>query len=188
MNEPRPAPAVPKWLSRTVVALLAAQLGLLWTHGSMLQRQHDDLMALREDVQALSDSLDQEQDGLDDNGGQDSNPAAYPGAAPAHRVRHLRGRRGRSALLRVQDPAPEPSDAGDQQGAKDLANVRKSAQDAVAQAHKVQEQLSLTENYRKAEEKAKAEGEFKRWLPWAACLGAVGVAAMMLRGWLRSRS
>jgi hypothetical protein len=186
-EEPKPAPSIPRWLSRTVVTLLAAQLALLWTHGSMLQRQHEDLQSLRDDIQALSESLDQEQDGWDDGSGQDGNSAADPALVPARRLRHLRARKGRPALLRVQDPGEQPS-GSDQQAAKDLADSLKSGKDAVAQARKVQSQLSIEENYRKAEEKAKAEGEFKRWLPWAAFLGAVGAGAMMLRGWLRTRS
>ena len=186
-EEPKPASTVPKWLGRTIVTLLAAQLALLWTHGSMLQRQHEDLQSLREDIQSLTDSLDQEQDGWDDGSGQDGSPAVDPALVPARRLRHPRPRHGRPALLRVQDPGNPPAD-GEDQGAKDMAETRKSAQDAVAQAHKVQEQLSIAENYRKAEEKAKVEGEFKRWAPWVAFIGAVGVAAMMLRGWLRNRS
>jgi len=189
MNEappetPNPAPVIPRWVGRTVITLLALQVGLLWTHGSLLQRQHDDLQALREDVQALADSLDQNQDGWDGDGtDQDASPA---------RSRYLRRgagrrlRRGPAGLVRVQDPAQAPD--ADDQGAKDLAASRQSGQDAVAKARRVQGQLSISENIRKADEKAALEREGNRWLPWLAFGGAAGVLAVVVRAWLRRRS
>jgi ElaB/YqjD/DUF883 family membrane-anchored ribosome-binding protein len=191
MNNPNPVTGVPKWLSRTIVALLAAQVALLWTHGSMLQRQHNDLQSLREDVQSLADSLDQEQqDGLDDGTGQDGSGSATADPAvpvPVRQARRPRARHRAPALLRVQDPGKEPSEGGEQ-AAKELADSRQSGKDAVAKARKTQEQLSITENYRKAEEKAALEGAYKRWLPWIAFGAAAGLAAMVMRAWLNRRS
>ena len=181
---PPAAPHPPKWLGRAVVTLLALQVGLLWTHGSLLQRQHDDLQALREDVQALADTLDQNQDGAGADG-------TDPDASPV-RNRHLRRgarhrlRRGPAALVRVQDPAKAPD--ADDQGAKDIEASRKSGQEAVAKARTVQGQLSISENIRKADEKAALEHEGNRWLPWLAFGGAAGLLGVVARAWLRRRS
>jgi len=196
MSEPTPTPSLPGWLSRTLVVLLVVQVALLWTHGSMLQRQHDDLEALRGDVQALADSLDQDQDGWDADGGdQDASPVrravprpsrVRPGSVRAFRRHGLRP--GRPALLRVQDPAKAPADPEEQQPAKELDASRKSAQEAVAKARQVQGQLSITENIRKADERAALEGAGSRWLPWLAFGGAAAVLALLGRAWFRRRS
>jgi hypothetical protein len=97
MNDPSSPSNGSIWLSRSVVVLLALQVGLLWTHGSMLQRQHDDIQALREDVQAMAESLD-DQDEWDSSQGD-------PGASPARaRVAHRRWP-VRSAGRRIPIPA-----------------------------------------------------------------------------------
>ncbi|MGA2079510.1 MAG: hypothetical protein ABSH53_02680 [Holophaga sp.] len=182
MSQPNPTPAYPKWLSVSIVVLLTAQVALLWTHGSMLQRQHEDIQDLREDLQSLAEDLYQDQDGWDSNE-EDPNPQ------PTAMVRHHRpGRSVRAAWMQGQGQQPasgEGEDAQEQAAKKDLDAARQSGQEAVAKAHKVQEQLSLTENARKAEEKAKIMAEGESWRIWmwvGACLAA---AALMLRLRLR---
>ena len=165
MSETRPAPVVPKWLSRTVVTLLALQVGLLWTHGSLLQRQHDDLQALREDVQALAESLDQDQD-------PDDGDAAGARARPARAVPRHRGRVRRVAFQQAEAPRDPAADPSDQTAAQELDAARRSGQEAVAQARDAQEKLSISENARKAEAAAQASAGARRTWLWAGA-GAV---------------
>jgi len=166
MSDPQPPPSVPKWLSRSVVTLLALQVGLLWVQGSLLQRQHRDLQALREDVQALADSLDQDQD-------QDSWDDSGIEANPARWTRH-RGAR----VARVSD------DEGDQ-AEKDLAQSRQSAQEALAKARDTQEKMSIQANIEKAEAKSRAEAA--PWKPWLWGAVAVSVLSLLVRALFRRR-
>jgi ribosomal protein S21 len=175
MSEPHPAPVLPKWLSRSVVTLLALQVGLLWVHGSLLQRQHDDLMALREDVQALADSLDQGQDEWDSNG-IEPNPARWAG--------HRNHRTARAAYLRAEEPE------GDQaltELKKDMDQTRKSERDAVAKARDTQEKMSIQANIQKAEDKARAQAETASWMPWVWGAAAVSVVSLLVRALFRRR-
>ncbi|HWQ09009.1 MAG TPA: hypothetical protein VN436_07880 [Holophaga sp.] len=148
------------------------QLVLGWLHGSLLERQHQDLLDLREDVQELTDSLDQG-DPQDDSQDESLAPARH---TPAHRRRLQR-------VARIQaQPAEE------EQARKELQDAQASAQQAVSQARKVQSQLSIEENMRKADEKAKvdaAENAWQKWL-WGALGG--GLVAMAVRVWLRRRN
>jgi hypothetical protein len=179
MNEPHPAPVLPKWLSRSVVILLALQVGLLWVHGSLLQRQHDDLMALREDVQALADSLDQNEDEWDSNG-IGPNPARWAG--------HRGHRTARAAYLRTEEAGKAPE--GDQaltELKKDTDQVRQSERDAVAKARDTQEKLSISANIQKAEDKARAEAVTHDWMPWVWSAVAATVLALLVRALFRRR-
>jgi hypothetical protein len=160
------------------VILLVLQLGLLWTHGSMLQRQHDDLQALREDVQDLADSLDQDQDQQD----WDTTGAARP----ARMRPGLRAHRPFGGLVRArhQAPAADP-DSGDRAAAQELDASRRSAQEAVAQARDTQQKLSVPEAFRKAEARSalNAAGAGRRWL-WGlavALLALTGLRAVLRR-------
>jgi|GEM_PF-376109 ElaB/YqjD/DUF883 family membrane-anchored ribosome-binding protein len=178
MSEPQPDPVIPKWLSRSVVSLLAVQVALLWTHGSLLQRQHDDIQALREDVQALADSLDQDWD--DDQ--------ADPQPHPARWARHHQGRAPvRSAYLQAQDPAKAPAEEGDPALKKDLDSVRQSEQDAIAKAHEAQEKLSIQANIDKAEAKAAQEKAADAWKPWLWVGLSAAAVALLARAVLRRR-
>jgi len=176
MSEPRPAPPLPKWLSSCIVALLAVQVGLLWTHGSLLQRQHDDILALREDVQALADSLDQDQD-WDSNEGD---PSPHP-------ARWARGRDGRAVRTAFMRTADEEADPALKEAQKDLAAVKQSQQDAVAKARDTQEKMSIAANIEKADAKAKLEAEAEPWLRWMWVGAAVTVAALAVRALYRRR-
>jgi hypothetical protein len=181
MSEPHPAPIIPKWLSRSVVTLLALQVGLLWVHGSLLQRQHDDLQALREDVQALADSLDQDQDEWDSSG-IEPNPARWAG----HRGRPA----ARAAYLRAEESGKAPEGEGDQaltELQKDMDQTRKSERDAVAKARDTQEKMSIQANIQKAEDKARAQADTDSWMPWVWGAVAVSVLALLVRAIFRRR-
>jgi len=176
MSEPRPAPILPKWLSRSIVALLAVQVGLLWTHGSLLQRQHDDILALREDIQSLADSLDQDQD-------WDSNEAD-PSPHPARWARGRDGRPARAAFMRTAD---EEGDPALKEAQKDLEAVKKSQQDAIAKARDTQEKMSIAANIEKVDAKARLEAEAEPWMRWLWVGAAVAVAALVARALYRRR-
>jgi len=175
----RSGPSGPSpWLGRSIVILLVLQLGLLWTHGSMLQRQHDDLQALREDVQDLADSLDQDQDQQDWDTTGAARPARTRPRPGAHRSF------GRLVRARQQVPAADP-DSGDRAQTQELDAARRSAQDAVVQARDTQQKLSIPEAVRRAEARSalNAAGGAGRWL-WAlvvALLALAGFRAVLRR-------
>jgi hypothetical protein len=174
MSEPSNNGGLPRWAVGAVVALLAFQVGLLWMQGSMLERQHGDLQSLRQDVQDLSDSLDQFTGSFDqeDSGDGYLRPSR-------HRIRHRA-----PGLVRVQD-----KEGGEGEGVKkELEEQRKSEKDAVAKARDVREKLSIEENARKAEEKAKLEAESHKYRPliWGGVV--VALAALFLRSWMRNRA
>ncbi len=182
MSQPNPVPALPRWLSVSIVLLLTAQVGLLWVHGSMLQRQHEDIQALRDDVQNLAEDLYEDEDGWDSN---DDDPSPRP--AHAAWTRHhprTASRRGRRAV-----PAAylQAQGEGDEETRKELDSTRQSGKDAVAQARKVQGQLSWTENARKAEEKARMEDAGHTWVTWLWVATGAAVAALAVRSFLRRR-
>jgi len=181
-STPDPAPGCSgpsPWLGRSIVILLILQLGLLWTHGSMLQRQHDDLQALRADVQDLADSMDQDQDPQDWDTTGAARPARMRPGLRAHRPV------GGLVQARHQAPAADP-DPGDRAAGQELDAARRSAQDAVAQARDTQQKLSIPEAVRRAEARSalNAAGVSVRWF-WA--LGAVLVALAGFRAFLRRR-
>lgn len=168
MTDPAQPPRFPSWLAPAVVAMLGMQLLLSWLQGSLIHRQHQDLLALREDVQSLAEAMDQ---------GSGEEDFEEQSLAPA------RGPRSRGP--RLQRVQTQPSE--DEAAQKDLQDSRTSGQQAVSQARAVQSKLSIEENIRKAEEKAKLEdagGTWQKWL-WAA-LGA-GLVAVGVRAWLRRR-
>jgi cell wall-associated NlpC family hydrolase len=178
MSEPKATLQIPAWLGGTVITLLTLQLGMLWLQGSLLHRQHGDLQGLREDVQYLSDSLDQNQTAQDD--------ADEPGPKPARTRKRRAPRQPQAARVRfIQDTDSEAD--REKAARKDLEDVRKSEREAVAKARDVQEKLSISENIRKADEKARLEAEGQRWRPWLWLAGGVAVVAMFLRSWLRRR-
>jgi hypothetical protein len=181
MSEPQPVPAFPKWLSRSVVILLAVQVALLWTHGSLLQRQHDDIQSLREDVQALADSLDQDWDGDE----ADTQPH------PARWARHPGHHPARAARVRMEESGKAPADEGDpalKELKKDLDTVRQSERDALAKARDTQEKLSIQANVDKAEAKAAREAAAAPWQPWLWVGAAAAAAAVLARSLYRRRA
>lgn len=166
-------PAVPNpWLGRAVVVLLCAQLGLSWVQGRLLQRQHQDLQDLRGEIRFLTESIEQ---------GSDDNSPTETELAPARHPRRLAARGiQRVASISMQEEAPDPA-------AKELEAAKASAEKAVKDAREVQGKLSLEENARKAEEKAKiqaVQGSTTKW--YLLALGA-GLVALVVRAWLRRR-
>jgi hypothetical protein len=171
MSDPSQPSRYPSWLAPVIVVLLGMQLVLGWIHGSQLNRQHQDLLALREDVQNLTDAVDQ---GFSQgNGSEDS-------VAPARR-----GRVRHPAIQRVRLLQEQPTE--EEQASKDLKQSRDSAQQAVAKARQTQSQLSIEENIRKADEKAKMESAENSWQKWMWVALGVGLLAVVIRFWARRR-
>ncbi len=155
----------------TIPLFLALQLGLLWIQGAQLHRQNQVLLGLREDLQALAESLDnsQSQSGSEDD--TSSVPASFqPGPTPQKKV----------AVLGVQ----EEQDAS----AKELKAARESAQKAVKNAREVQSKVSFEENARKVEEAQKVQAATGAWQGWAWAVLALGVVALVARSFLRRRA
>lgn len=172
MNEHPQPPRTQSWLGPVVVALLASQLGLIWLQGSLLHRQHRDIQGLREDLQGLAESLEQ---------GTSGAPEAEGGLVPA-RARQTGPRRGvtRTAHISLQD---EQAD----QATKELEAAKQSADKAVKDAREVQQKLSIEENARKAEEKAKIEKAQSAGMKWIWIGLGAGLLALVVRSWLRRR-
>lgn len=167
---PSPSPG-PRWAAPVLTGILAGQLVLLWLQGSMLNRQHQDLVAIREEIQTLAESLDEVL----------AAPAEEPSGLEPMKGAHRAGRRAglrRTAAMVQEEPEPAP---------KELQESRDSAKKAVEKARDTQQKLSIEENARKAEEARKA-GEVQRkgqgWL-----LGLLGVAllAVVIRGVAKRR-
>jgi hypothetical protein len=170
MSDPKPCIPLRPWVGSAILVLLAAQTALLWVQGSLLHRQHQDLVSLRDEIQYLSESL--EQNGQwDEEGG----PAEYPSPARHRRIRHPRLQRA----ARIQE-----EDAG---ALKDVEASRRSAQEAVAKGREAREKLSIEENARKAEEKAKALDQGRQARTWIWAGAAALAAAYGARVWLRKR-
>lgn len=165
MAEP---PRIPTWLAPIVVILLVMQLALLWLQGSLLHRQHQDLVGLREDVQELTDTVEEAlytQDDFEES------------AAPArHRLQVPH-------LLRVQDPAPADEDPA----RKELQESAASGQKAVQQAQEARSKLSIEEAARKAEEKAEVDAAESHWQKWMLVALGAGLLAWAVRAWIQRR-
>lgn len=168
-TEPSPNPS--SWLMGAVVTLLAFQVGLLWMQGSMLERQHGALAGLRQDVQDLTESLEDFQGTFD----QDSTDESL--RPSRHRIHPRRG--VQRVRLQEQD--------GDQGVRKEMADQRKSEREAIEKAREAQSKLSIAENYRKAEEKARIEAQTHTLRPfiWGGVI--LALLALGLRSWLRNR-
>lgn len=197
MND-SPQPGRPGWISPTLVALLAAQVGLLWLCGGLLNRQNGEIMAMREDIQDLTEAVD--------NITSDQAPATEDGnfqpaashlrarpAPPKHRhhAPHFQRASFGSGPARanavLQDTQEKPQDEQDQ-AAKDIKEANESAKKAVAEARDTQQKLSLSENARKAEEKKKVESATASFLPIVYAAMAIGILAFIIGRVWRARS
>ena len=145
----------------TIPALLALQLLMLWLQGAQLHRQNQVLQGLREDIQALTESLDYNQGAT--SGSDDAD--AVPASAPAKTRPHTR-----MAVLGIQEEQ--------EAAAKELQASRESGQKAVKDAREAQSKISIEENARKAEEAKKVQAATSSWMNWA--WGAVGLVAVAL--------
>lgn len=172
MSEAKQTLRVSPWLGGTVLTLLVLQMGLLWIQGTMLQRQHEDLLGLREDVQAMAETLDQEPGAGDAEGGAPS-PARW-------RVRRQRRGPVRAAWLQS-----EPDE--DQRARKELEASKQSSREAVAKARDTQEKLSITEAIRRADDQAKVDAAAHKARPWLWAGAGLALLAMVIRAVLRRR-
>ena len=145
----------------TIPALLALQLAMLWIQGAQVHRQNQVLQALREDIQSLSESIDNSQSPASYEDDSVAVPAGFlPRPAPPKTA----------AVLGVQ----EEQDAA----TKELQATRESAQKAVKDAREVRSQISWEENARKAEEAKKVQAATSTWQRWV--YGALALVALAL--------
>jgi hypothetical protein len=154
----------------TIPTFLALQLGLLWIQGAQLHRQNQTLQGLREDVQALADSIENSQSPAADEDDSASVPVSLQ-ANPAHKQTAVLG------VEEEQDPA-----------AKELKASRDSAQKAVTEAREAQSKLSFEENARRVEEAKQVQAATGSWQGWAWAALALVALALVARSILRRRA
>jgi hypothetical protein len=155
----------------TIPTLLALQLGLLWLQGAQLHRQNQVLEGLREDIQALADSIADGQSSTFD----DEDAAAVPA-----RFRASQNAQKKVAVLggeEEQDPAT-----------KELQASREAAQNAVKEAREAQSKVSFEENARKVEEARKVQAATNAWHRWTWGAIALVIVALWTRSMLRRRA
>lgn len=154
----------------TIPAFLALQLLMLWLQGVQLHRQNQVLQGLRDDIQALTESLDYGQGAVSDSDDADAVPASGPVKAAPHT--HV-------AVLGIQEEQ--------EAAAKELQASRESAQKAVKDARETQSKLSIEENARKAEEAKKVQAATSSWMNWAWGAVALVAVALVARSVIRRR-
>lgn len=154
----------------TIPAFLALQLGLLWIQGAQLHRQNQVLQGLREDIQALTESLDAGQGPVSS---EDEGPAVPAGFLPKGQAQK------KVAVLGVQEEQ--------EAAAKELQASRESAEKAVKDAKEVRSKLSIEENAKKAEEARKVQAATSSWQRWAGWAMGLVVLALVTRAILRRR-
>ncbi len=179
MNEP-PVSHQPLWPSVALVAVLGAQVCLLWLHGGLLNRQHGDIQAMRQDIQELTEALD---NNSYDQGAAPEEGSFKPAAARSHRPATRGTRIQRAHLLVLQDNQDNAPDKQDPT-MKETQEARDSAKKAVADARDIRQKLSIEENARKADEKKKVEAATSSITPliyWA--MGIALLAFIVGRVW-----
>jgi hypothetical protein len=156
-----------RWIIPTFLVL---QLALLWTQGAQLHRQNQLLQALREDIQALADSLDN---------GQSSSSAEEDGSSVPARFGPQEAPQKKTAVLGAEEEQESAT--------RELQASRESAQKAVKEAREAQSKLSIEENIRKAEEAKKVQAATTSWQRWAWGATALVALALVARSVLRRR-
>jgi hypothetical protein len=154
-------------------SLLLAQLGLAWIHGRLLNRQHLQLMELREDLQGLAEAIEQSyaDPGLEE--GSLAPARRFASHRPLHRLR-LASHRIQEGQDREQDPA-----------ARELEASRQSAEKAVKDAKTTQQKLSIKHAAERAERAEKID-DASRGFFWATIGAAVVLfGAYAARGFIR---
>ena len=154
----------------TIPAFLALQLGLLWLQGAQLHRQNQVLQGLREDIQSLTESLENSQGAAS----SDEEAAAVPAnfwnePVPQKKV----------AVLGAEEEQ--------ESAAKELKASKDSAQKAVKDAREAQSKVSIEENARKAEETSKVQAATNTWQRWVWGALALVAVALMARSVIRRR-
>jgi hypothetical protein len=179
MSESQPPAPFQRWMGYAILGLLSLQVGLGWIHGQLLHRQHGDLAVLRLEMQNLSESLEENAAG------------AVPQDESLVPLRSRRDRRGSlQRVARMQEPtqeAPKEEKPEADQAAKEAKDARESAQKAVAKARDAQSKLSIEENARKAEEKAKLQEAENRWTKYAGWGIVIALLALAARAFIRRR-
>ncbi len=154
----------------TIPTFLALQLGLLWLQGAQIHRQNQVLQALREDIQALGESIENSQGASSFEEEGSAVPAGFlPQTAPPKKV----------AVLGAQEEQ--------EAAAKELQASRDSAQKAVKEARETQSKLSIQENIKKVEEAKKIQGATDAWQHWVWGGMALVTLALVARSVLRRR-
>lgn len=154
----------------TIPTFLALQLGLLWIQGAQLHRQNQVLQGLREDIQALTESIESAQAPASFGDDSEVVPAGlFSDPPPPQKV----------AVLGVEDE----QDAA----AKELKASRDSAQKAVKDGREAQSKLSIEENIRKADEAKQVQGATQSWQRWVWGALILVAVALMARSMLRRR-
>jgi cobalamin biosynthesis Mg chelatase CobN len=155
----------------TIPTFLALQLGLLWIQGAQLHRQNQVVQGLREDIQALTESIDNAQSSSSNEDDATSVPARFQARPEATRKDATTG------TAEEQDPA-----------AKELQAARESAKQAVKDAREAQSKLSIEENIRKVEEAKKIQSATNQWQIWVWGGLALVVLALGARSVIRRRA
>ena len=170
-----PAPAFPRWLGLTLVALLSLQLVLGYLQGALLHRQQSELHALRTDLQDLTEAIEQSQGSMDGNPDQGE---AWRPAGPAARNRPRPYTKAGWMVLDGDE---------DDRARKETRQSQESARKAVDDAKKAQQQVSIVENARKAETREKIDAAQGNWQKWSLiALGFVALA-LIVRAWIQRR-
>ena len=189
MNE-SPQPRQPGWVQSALVAVLTAQVGLLWLHGGLLNRQHREMQGMRQDIQDLTEALD--------SSVSDTAPAPEEGSfrratfhqhsnrgQQYHRHPHLQTVSHLNLILQdTQDNSPEGQDPT----MKDLQKTRDSQKKAVADARDIRQKLSIEENIRKADEKKKVEAATSSFYPLVYWAMGIGLLAFVVGRVWRARA
>jgi hypothetical protein len=129
--------------------------------GVQLHRQNQVLQTLREDIQSLTESIDNGQSPASNEDDGSIVPADFlPAPTPPKRV----------AVLGVQEEQEAAT--------KDIQASRESAQKAVKDAREAQSKLSIEENIRKADESKKVQAATNSWQRWV--WGAIALVALAL--------
>jgi len=155
----------------TIPTILALQLGLLWIQGAQLHRQNQALEGLREDIQALTESIEDSQSSTSYEDEGAAVPARYQADPEPKKKMAVLG------IEEEQDPA-----------AKELQASKDSAQKAVKDAREIQSKLSFEENARKVEEAHKVQAATNSWQLWSWGAIAFVVLALVLRSVIRRRA
>jgi hypothetical protein len=155
----------------TIPTILVLQLGLLWIQGAQLHRQNQVLEGLREDIQALTESI-----------GDSQSSTSYDEDAAAVPVRFQADPepKKKMAVLGIeeeQDPA-----------AKELQASKDSGQKAVKEAREIRSKLSFEENARKADETRKVQAATNSWQRWSWVALAFVALALVARSVIRRRA
>jgi hypothetical protein len=145
-------------------------LGLLWIQGAQLHRQNQVLQGLREDIQALTESIESEQSPSTEDGSS-SVPASFL---------QVPGSQKKVAVLGVEEEQEST--------AKELKAAKESAQKAVKDAREAQSKISIEENARKVEEAQKVQDVTSSWQRWVWAALALVALAWVARSVLRRRA